>query len=257
MPRRWRPAAPRGRPVVGKTHTDELAYSLAGSNCALRRPRQPAGAGRDARWVLERFGGRRGAQGWPTSAWAPTPPARSGCRPAWCGLFGLRPTWGRISIRGVMALGPSHDTVGRHDPRARPARDGRRPAPRAGADGAAEVTRVPRTGRPVAVPAPPVVILHWNRCSAGSRSCCRSRASAPLLQSRPPSTLARTFTVTQGAQVWRTFGDWVTGSSSRARPGCSRPHAGRVGAGPWRRWPLAHRAATECVSSLRPPCRAR
>ena len=39
---------------------------------------------------------------------------------AWCGVTGLKPTFGRVSTRGVMPLAPSYDSVG---PMARDARD--------------------------------------------------------------------------------------------------------------------------------------
>ena len=47
-----------GASMVGKTHTDEMAYSLNGENVHYGTPTNPARAGADSRRIIERIGGR-------------------------------------------------------------------------------------------------------------------------------------------------------------------------------------------------------
>jgi amidase len=100
-----------GARLLGKTRTDELAYSLDGRNFHEGAPRNPA--------APERLTG--GSSSGAASAVAAaavdfavgTDTAGSVRVPAaWCGLFGMRPTHGRISVYGLTALAPSFDTVG-------------------------------------------------------------------------------------------------------------------------------------------------
>jgi len=100
-----------GARLLGKTRTDELAYSLDGRNFHEGAPRNPA--------APERLTG--GSSSGAASAVAAaavdfavgTDTAGSVRVPAaWCGLFGMRPTHGRISVDGLTALAPSFDTVG-------------------------------------------------------------------------------------------------------------------------------------------------
>jgi amidase len=100
-----------GARLAGKTRTDELAYSLEGRNFHEGAPRNPA--------APERLTG--GSSSGAASAVAAaevdfavaTDTAGSVRVPAaWCGLVGIRPTHGRVSVGGLTALAPSFDTVG-------------------------------------------------------------------------------------------------------------------------------------------------
>jgi amidase len=75
-----------GANLAGKTITDELAYSLNGQNFHYGTPANTNAPGRI--------------------------PA------SYCGLFGLRPSHGLVSLDGVMALAPSFDTLGWFAPNA-------------------------------------------------------------------------------------------------------------------------------------------
>jgi len=100
-----------GARLIGKTRTDELAYSFEGRNFHEGAPRNPA--------APDRLTG--GSSSGSASAVAAaevdfaigTDTAGSVRVPAaWCGLFGIRPTHGRVPVGGLTALAPSFDTVG-------------------------------------------------------------------------------------------------------------------------------------------------
>src|SRR5258707_15588860 len=100
-----------GGRLVGKTRTDELAYSLDGRNFHEGAPINPA--------APERLTG--GSSSGPASAVAArdvdfavaSDTAGSVRVPAaWCGLIGMRPTHGRVPPAGLAPLAPSLDTVG-------------------------------------------------------------------------------------------------------------------------------------------------
>lgn len=100
-----------GARLLGKTRTDELAYSLEGRNFHEGAPLNPA--------APERLTG--GSSSGSASAVAAgavdfavgTDTAGSVRVPAaWCGLYGMRPTHERISVAGLTPLAPSFDSVG-------------------------------------------------------------------------------------------------------------------------------------------------
>jgi amidase len=100
-----------GATLVGKTHTDELAYSLAGTNVHYGTPRNVMAPGRIP------GGSSSGSAAAVAAALVDlalgTDTGGSIRVPAsYCGVFGLRPSWGRVPVDGVMALAPSYDTVG-------------------------------------------------------------------------------------------------------------------------------------------------
>lgn len=116
------PAASRTAPIVGKllaagadmpgkTQTDELTYSLNGENAHYGTPvnvnapgRIPGGSSSGSaaavagRLVDFALGSDTGG-----SVRAPA---------SFCGIYGIRPTHGRVSLEGACALAPSFDTAG-------------------------------------------------------------------------------------------------------------------------------------------------
>jgi amidase len=100
-----------GARCIGKTHTDELAWSLAGQNAHFGTPLNVAAPGRIP-------GGSSSGSAAATAAglvdFAIGSDTGGSVRlPAsFCGLYGMRPTHGRIPLNGVMPLAPSYDTVG-------------------------------------------------------------------------------------------------------------------------------------------------
>lgn len=100
-----------GASVRGKTALDELAYSLNGENYHYGTPSNPSAPGRIP-------GGSSSGSASACSAgdcdFAVGSDTGGSVRvPAsYCGLYGIRPTWGRISLEGARPLAPSFDTVG-------------------------------------------------------------------------------------------------------------------------------------------------
>lgn len=100
-----------GATVVGKTVTDELAYSLGGDNPHFALPINVAAPGRST-------GGSSSGSAAAVAAGLVevalgTDTGGSIRVPAsYCGIYGWRPTHGAVSVEGVTPLSPSFDTVG-------------------------------------------------------------------------------------------------------------------------------------------------
>ncbi|MEM6971164.1 MAG: amidase [Pseudomonadota bacterium] len=100
-----------GAEAVGKTHTDELAYSLMGANAHYGTPvnsaapdRMPGGSS---------SGSAAAVAGGMAEIGLGTDTGGSVRIPAsFCGLVGLRTTHGAVPIGGTMPLAPSFDAVG-------------------------------------------------------------------------------------------------------------------------------------------------
>jgi amidase len=100
-----------GATLVGKTLTDEFAFSLFGENHHYGTPLNPAapqrvpGGSSNGSAVIVAGGLVDTALGSDTGGSVRVPAS-------FCGIFGLRPTHGRIPLDGVVPLAPSLDTVG-------------------------------------------------------------------------------------------------------------------------------------------------
>lgn len=100
-----------GLSFVGKTHTDELAYSLGGTNLHYGAPRNAAAPDRVT------GGSSSGTAAAVAAGLADvglgTDTAGSIRVPAsYCGLYGLRPTHARVSREGIVPLARSFDVPG-------------------------------------------------------------------------------------------------------------------------------------------------
>ncbi|HLW28078.1 MAG TPA: amidase [Kiloniellales bacterium] len=100
-----------GASVVGKTITDELAYSLNGRNFHFGAPANPEAPGRICGGSS--CGSASAVAGGLCDVALGTDTGGSVRVPAsYCGLYGLRPTHDRIPLSGVVPLATSFDTVG-------------------------------------------------------------------------------------------------------------------------------------------------
>lgn len=119
---RTHPIAERSAPVidllrsaggflVGKTVTDEIAFSLEGDNVHYGTPLNPRapqsipGGSSSGSASAVSSGLAHFALGTDTGGSVRVPSS-------FCGIFGMRPTHGRISLEGVTPLAPSFDTLG-------------------------------------------------------------------------------------------------------------------------------------------------
>lgn len=100
-----------GATLRGKTVTDELAYSVMGVNRHYGTPANPAapdrlpGGSSSGSAAAVAGGAVDFALGTDTGGSVRVPAS-------FCGLFGMRPTHGRVSMEGVVPLAPSFDTAG-------------------------------------------------------------------------------------------------------------------------------------------------
>ena len=100
-----------GARMVGKTHTDDMAYSLNGENVHYGTPTNPAAPGRIPGGSSS--GSAAAVAGGLVDFALGTDCGGSVRLPAsYCGLYGIRPSHGLVPADGVVPLAPSFDTVG-------------------------------------------------------------------------------------------------------------------------------------------------
>ncbi|MFV0243510.1 MAG: amidase [Qingshengfaniella sp.] len=196
-----------GARPVGKTHMDELAYSLMGENAHYGTPLNPA--------APDRVPG--GSSSGSASAVAQgladiglgTDTGGSVRLPAsFCGLWGWRPSFGLLSAGGMQALAADYDVPGLFS------RDGETLL-----KGAEQLAPAPGTA-PQRFLAPRDL---WAEVPPATAQALRPHLPAsdpaPLLD---PETIARlqpVFRIVQGAQVAQTFRDWITSNDPDFGPG--------------------------------------
>ena len=100
-----------GADLTGKTHTDELAYSLTGENVHygapinLRAPERISGGSSNGSAAAVTAGLVDFAIGTDCGGSVRLPAS-------YCGIFGMRPTVGRVPLDGVIPFGPPFDVAG-------------------------------------------------------------------------------------------------------------------------------------------------
>ena len=100
-----------GADMIGRTHCDELCYSLTGENVHYGTPINSNAPGRIP-------GGSSNGSASAVAGKLVDFALGSDCGgsiriPAsYCGIFGMRPTWGRISLEGAVPFGPSFGVAG-------------------------------------------------------------------------------------------------------------------------------------------------
>lgn len=100
-----------GARVVGKTRTDELAFSLAGANPHEGAPPNPA-APRHLTGGSSSGSASAVALGWADVGLGTDTGGSVRVPASYTGLVGFRPSHGAVPVEGVLPLAPSFDTVG-------------------------------------------------------------------------------------------------------------------------------------------------
>lgn len=219
-----------GAALVGKTLTDELAWSLNGENAHYGTPVNAAARGRIPGGSSA--GSAAAVAGGLADIGLGTDTGGSVRLPAsYCGLWGLRPTHGAIPLAGAVPLAPSYDTVGWF------ARDAR---------GLAEAGAV-LLGTALPEPVAPGRLWLAEDLFALVDAPLRAelRAAAEALAARlgaaaVPVTLAPegiadwrgVFRLVQSAEVWATHGAWVEASRPAFGPGIAERFSWAAGLDP-------------------------
>ena len=100
-----------GATMVGKTHTDELTRGILGENAHYGTPVNPRAPGRVPGGSSS--GSAAAVAGGLVDFALGSDTGGSVRIPAsFCGLYGLRPTHGRIPLDGILMQAPSYDTIG-------------------------------------------------------------------------------------------------------------------------------------------------
>lgn len=227
------PIAPRHAPAVsalleagatlmGKTVTDELAFSLSGTNVHYGTPVNPAAPGRVP----------GGSSSGSVSAVASglvdvalgTDTGGSVRVPAsYCGVVGLRPSHGLISGEGVMLLAPSFCTVGLF------VKDARLLAPAWRALHSGAGTRRDLDARPLRrfVVVPELFALADEEAEAALLRALEELAlcvgasveTRHFAGQNEPSALRDTFRTIQMFEAWQLHGPWIAATQPRLGPG--------------------------------------
>jgi amidase len=203
-----------GATMLGKTHTDEMTYSLNGENVHYGTPINPRAPGRIPGGSSS--GSAAAVAGGLVDFALGTDCGGSVRLPAsYCGIFGIRPTHGLVPADGVVDLAASFDTVGWF---------AREP----------EVLR--QVGEVLLPPAPafvPTRLLIADDAFAfagpdvsAALADAVARLKAAFTDHRhvqvytgEPAAWAGIFRVLQGSEIWRRHGAWIDAHKPRFGPG--------------------------------------
>jgi len=189
----------QGAEIVGKTHMDELAYSLMGQNARYGTPLNPAAPTRmpggsssgSASAVAAKLADIGVGSDTGGSVRLPA---------AFCGLFGWRPTHGLISPKGMLGLAPSFDVPGFFT------RD---------IDVLKQLSAVFGVERSIAQSSPELRLpsdmwdLTLQSTQSALKACLPSGNDADLLDVEFRKDLFQTFRICQGWETAELFGPWI------------------------------------------------
>ena len=224
-----------GARLVGRTICDELTYSLTGENVHYGTPmnprcpdRLPGGSSSGASSAVA--GGLCDVGLGSDCAGSTRIPA------SYCGIYGMRPTHGRIPVDGVCPFAPSFDTVGWMAREAGVlARTGNillAGTADAGLPGSVTTIIVARDAFQLAGPS-----VERSLAASVARLCDAVGQSREITVSDEGlERWAECFTTIQAFEIWRSLGDWVRAGATRAWPRDPGAHRSRRnGAGGRRR----------------------
>lgn len=221
-----------GADLWGKTVTDELAFSLSGTNVHYGTPLNPAAPGRVPGGSSS--GSAAAVAGDAVALALGTDTGGSVRVPAsYCGIYGLRTTHGRLSVEGVVPLALSFDTVGvfaaepRHLLPAWQALAARATAPH---------YRQPGRTRTVArlVVASDLMDLADDGAATSLRAAAAwlgERLGLPVVEQSlagrgQPETWRGAFRAIQQVEAWRAHGHWIDARHPAFGPGVAARFAG-------------------------------
>lgn len=227
-----------GAEITGIAQTDELTYSLDGTNAHYGTPPNPQAPGHIP----------GGSSSGPASAVAlheadaglGTDTAGSVRVPSsYCGLYGMRPTHGAVPVTGMLPLAPDFDTVAwlARDaatlarigdvllPRSAPAREGEGEG-----DGPPGPFHTALIAPDLLAPAEPEVREAFEAAAAGLAVRLGLRREERAFGG-DPAERADAFSVAQAAQVWECDGPWVRSHPHALGPGVGRRFAWAAGIG--------------------------
>ena len=208
-----------GARFVGKTHTDELAFSMNGQNAHFGTPRN--GAAPDRIPGGSSNGSASAVSNDLCDTALGTDTGGSVRAPAsHCGLWGLRPTHGRISLHGAHDLSPSFDTCGFF---ARDLGTFARVADILLGDDAQETADLGRHPR-LLMPADAWALVSTEVRDAHATALTRIQnalgpASSCALALHDFPTMAEHFRILQGREAWTTDGSFITRHAPVLGPG--------------------------------------
>ncbi|MFC0406897.1 amidase [Roseomonas elaeocarpi] len=202
-----------GAELIGKTQTDELAFSLNGENAHYGTPVNPRAPGRIPGGSSS--GSASAVAGGLVDTALGTDTGGSVRVPAsYCGLFGIRTTHGAVSVAGLVPLALRFDTVGWF---ARDADTLRRLGPVLLPEGSAPPAArlvVPRDAFALADSAVGAALV-----PALEALCARLPATEAVLAPRGLAAWMAAFRTLQMRDIWRTHGAWIERTQPRFGPG--------------------------------------
>lgn len=204
-----------GATLLGKTHTDELAFSLMGANQHYGAPINPAASSRLPGGSSS--GSAAAVAGGLVDFAIGTDTAGSVRLPAsYCGIYGFRPSHGRLDARGVAPLAESFDTIGFF------ARD----AETLQAVGAAlGIATMPPTALKIWLPADlwafaePATLAALAPAALALQSQFGPAMRAPLAGRETLIRWRETLRTIQAAEAWAAHGAWITSHVPNFEPG--------------------------------------
>jgi len=204
-----------GATVIGKTICDEFFYSVSGANAHygtpvnVRAPGRLPGGSSSGSAAATAAGACDLALGSDTGGSIRIPAAQ-------CGVYGIRPTLGRIDLAGVMAMAPSFDVPGWFA---------------SGPGVLRKVGAVLLTGAPAAAAVERVIVAEDAFAEADAAVAALARAAldrmATVLPAARPLRVApdgfdpwrEAFRIIQARETWATFGDFITRHRPTLGPG--------------------------------------
>jgi amidase len=203
-----------GARMIGKTHTDELTYSLNGENVHYGAPTNPNAPGRVPGGSSS--GSAAAVAGELVDFALGTDCGGSVRLPAsYCGIYGIRTTHGLVAADGVVDLAASFDTVGWF------ARDGETMRQ------VGEVLMPETSGfepKRLLIAADAFAFAGADAANALTPAVVRVKEAFPdhrevNVYAGEPAAWAQIFRILQGAEIWKRHGAWIDAHNPDFGPG--------------------------------------